>query len=82
MTRTEIYLKLKELLQGVYPLAAERMESGSEQSLLVDDLGMDSIGLLCMVITIEEAFGVDFEGTSLKDFTTVKSVIDYIQKCM
>lgn len=80
MTRKEIFLKLKNLLQGVYPQAAERMECAGEQSLLVNDLGMDSMGLLCMVIAIEEAFEVDFEGTSLKDFTTVGSVIDYIEK--
>ncbi len=80
MTRTEIFSKLKELLQKLYPNTADKMDSVTEQSSLTNDLGMDSIGMLCMVIAIEEAFEVDFEETSLKDFTTVKSVIDYIQK--
>lgn len=80
MTRTEIFSKLKELLQKLYPNTADKMDSVTEQSSLTNDLGMDSIGMLCMVIAIEEAFEVDFEGTSLKDFTTVKAVIDYIQK--
>ncbi len=80
MTRTDIFSKLKELLQKLYPHTADKMDSVTEQSSLVYDLGMDSIGMLCMVIAIEEAFEVDFEGTSIKDFTTVQSVIDYIQK--
>ncbi len=79
MTRTEIFLKLKDLIRGVYPQVADRLECVSEQSLLVHELGMDSMGLLCTIIAIEEDFGVDFEGTSLKDFATVGAVIDYIQ---
>lgn len=80
MTRADIFLKLRHLLQSLYPQTTDRIESVNEQSSLVNDLGMDSIGLLCMVIAIEESFEVDFEGTSLKDFTTVESVIDYIQE--
>ncbi len=78
MNREEILDKIKALLANVYPQSKDRILNATENSDLENDLGLNSMGILCMVIAIEEEFGVDFEGTSFSDFTTVGSVVDFI----
>lgn len=78
MTKEEILNKIKQLLVAVYPQSEEHVLRSSMDSKLADDLGLNSMGILCMVIAIEEEFGIEFEGTSFSDFPTVGSVVDYI----
>ena len=47
----------------------------SENALLVDDLGMNSISMLFMSLTLEERFNIKFDNT---DFASLKSVSDVI----
>jgi acyl carrier protein len=47
---------------------------------LVGDLGLNSVGILYLVIGIEEFFSISFTGVSFGDFNTVGDVINYIEK--
>ena len=79
MNRQEIIEKLKE----VFSLATGEDFSSkeyTEQSNLISDLGLNSVGVLYVVIAIEEFFGVQFDDVGFGDFSTVKDVIDYIEK--
>jgi acyl carrier protein len=79
MNRQEIIEKLKE----VFTLATGEDFSSkeyTEQSNLISDLGLNSVGVLYVVIAIEEFFGVLFDDVGFGDFSTVKDVIDYIEK--
>ena len=76
--RKAVFDRLKEILSFEYTDSAQRLESCTESSELVADLGLNSVGLLFMVISIEEAFGMRFENVSFKDFRTIGDVIDYI----
>lgn len=68
--------KLKEILVAMDPKNADRLDSVTESSKLVTDLGLSSVGMLYMVIAIEESFGIEFDND--KPFETVGQVIDYI----
>lgn len=79
MTDKEILEKLKDIFRKALPDKAEMMESVDMDSDLRTQVGLNSIGMICMVIMIEEAFSVQFDDVGFNDFTTVKDVITYIQ---
>lgn len=81
MERTEIIEKLKEILQMALGANAEKiLENCTESSNLVTDLGLNSVGILYVVIGIEEIFSIKFEDVSFGDFKTVGDVLDYVEK--
>ncbi len=79
MTRTEIADKLKEVITTATgdPAIAEKCK---EDSVLTDDLGLNSVGILFIVIAIEEFFSIRFDDVGFGDFKTVSNVLDYIEK--
>ena len=79
MDRKEIFDKLREILSFSFSDSSEILENCSESSNLITDLGLNSVGMLFMVISIEETFSIRFENVNLADFVTVKDVIDYIE---
>ena len=80
MDRLEIAEKLKEIILFALPNKKEVLDACTENSNLTTDIGLNSVGLLYIVIAIEEIFQVSFENTSFENFKTVKDVIDYIEK--
>ena len=56
------------------------MESVDMDSDLRTQVGLNSIGMICMVIMIEETFSVQFDDVGFNDFVTVRDVVDYIRK--
>ena len=80
MDRKEIFDKLREILSFSFSDSSEILENCSESSNLITDLGLNSVGMLFMVISIEETFSIRFENVNLADFVTVKDVIDYIEE--
>lgn len=67
--------KLKEIIIKAVPgLDASEIEM---DSLLMEDLGLDSLTMLVMAVSIEDEFGFRF-GKDLK-LETVKDVCDYIE---
>ena len=84
MSRSEIFTKLKELIKMANTSTPEVLDTCSEDSDLRGDLGLTSIGVLYLAISIENEFELQFNDASFDDFNTVKDVIDYIeqnQKC-
>ena len=79
MTRTEIFEKLKDVIKRALPDRAEFIDTCDETVDLHTDIGLNSIGLLYVVIAIEEFFNVSFDDVSFNDFRTVADVIDFIQ---
>ena len=78
MDRKQIFDKLKEILAFSFSDSSEILDKCTEDSNLVTDLGLNSVGMLFMVISIEEAFSVRFQNVNLGSFQTVRDVIDYI----
>lgn len=78
MTRSEILDKLKLIIRRTLPDADALLETVDETSDLHTDVGLNSVGLLYVVIAIEEMFGIEFDGVEFKDFKTVADVVSYI----
>ena len=81
MTRNDIIEKLKDILaMAMGDQSAEILEKCTEDSSLTTDLGLNSVGILYVVIAIEEFFSVQFDDVGFNDFKTVGDVINYIEK--
>lgn len=80
MTRKEILEKLKDIILFAMPDKKDIIEKCTEQSSLTTDIGLNSVGLLYVVIAVEEFFNVSFDNVSFEDFEKVKNVVDFIEK--
>lgn len=79
LNRTEILERLKDILLMADDKNLKLIESCTEDTKLATDLGLSSVGLLYMVIAIEETFDVRFDNVGIADFETVKDVVDFIE---
>lgn len=80
MTRAEIIDKLAEILAEENGEEKADVSSYSEEMGLYTDLSLNSIGLLYMVISVEETFNIRFENVKMNDFNTLGDVVTYIEK--
>ena len=80
MIREEIIEKLKGVLSMAMGKEPDEINNYQETSNLTTDLGLNSVGVLYVVIAIEEFFSIRFDDVGFGDFKTVKDVIDYIEK--
>ena len=69
-----MFERLLKLIEENMPGA--NVSKATMDSRLVDDLGMDSVGMMMLSMSIEDEFGVRFDEPVY--FTTVKDVIDYL----
>lgn len=76
LTREEIRSRLKEILIGMDEKNRERANRVTDSTKLVTELGLTSVGILYMVIAIEETFGIEFDDD--RTFLTVGDVVDFI----
>ena len=76
MDKKEILEKLGAIFQMVMGENAPTTEN--EDANLVEDLGLNSVGILYLVIAIEESFGIRFDDVGTSDLKTVGQVADYI----
>lgn len=79
MSRNEIKTKLQE----VFELVMGREQTGlsfQEDTRLAEDMGLNSVGILYLVIATEEMFSLRFEDVGFNDFKTVGDVMDYLEK--
>ena len=75
--------EIMEQLRDIFKLAVSDPQIDPEnitlECTLTTDLGMTSMGLLYLVIAVEESFNIRFDDVGLADFTTVEDVINYIE---
>ena len=79
MNRNSILEKLNDIFKLTLT-GAKKEQVYSEKDNLTTDLGLNSVGMLYMVIAIEEYFNLRFDDVSFGDFATVGDVVDYIEK--
>jgi len=80
MSREEIFEKLKEILifaDSRYEAAADRC---TEATRVREDLGLNSAGMLYVMIAMEETFGPIFDDASVGSFETIGDIIDWIRE--
>ena len=79
MNRSEIFEKLKEVFKVTVGEDVD-LSKFTEDANLTKDLGLNSVGILYLVVGIEETFGIQFEDVGFNDFNTVSTVINYIEE--
>ncbi len=78
-TRELIVKELKSILVSADERKKDAVEAATEASTLTVDLGLTSIGILYIVIAVEETFGIRFDNVGTTDFATLGDVVDYIE---
>ena len=77
MSEKEVFDKLINIFNIVINRSVDvsKINIGSK---IVEDLGVNSIGLIYLAVAVEEEFDVDMSKASLESFKTIKDVINYI----
>ena len=78
--RQEIIGKLKDIIISADPGLEARASSVTEDTRIMQDLGLSSIGMLYIAIAIEEEFKIRFDNVGISDFKTVRDIVDYVEK--
>ena len=80
MSRSDILGKLIDVMKMAMPSSDNDLSNVTEDSNLISDVGLSSVGILYVVIAIEEFFGIRFDDVGFADFKTIGDVVDYIEK--
>lgn len=80
LSRKEILEKLQDIMISINADNREKIEASTEETRLVEDIGLTSVGMLYLVIVLEESFQIKFEDVGTATFDTVSKVIDYIEE--
>ena len=78
LSRDEIIAKLRTILINADEKYAAMADSIDVDSSLANDLGLTSIGMLYLVIVIENTFSIQFENVGIDDFKTFGDMVDFI----
>lgn len=79
LTREEIISRLKDILISADTRRASDLQNCTEDAKLLTDLGLTSVGMLYMVIAIEETFSIRFDNVGMNDFVTLRDVVNYVE---
>lgn len=79
MDRETIRRELIRILVSADESKREAAENATDDTDLITGLGLTSIGMLYMVISIEQSFMIRFDNVGMNDLRTFGSVIDYIE---
>ena len=71
-----MYERLLKLIKENLPDAD--LSKATESSRLMEDIGLDSVGMMMLSMSIEDEFGVRFDEPVY--FETVKDVLDWLSK--
>lgn len=67
--------KVKEIIMDTINCDEEKI---TIEANLYDDLGIDSLDAMELSMALEEAYELTIEEDELKNFVTVKNIVDYI----
>ncbi len=80
MDRNAIFDKLKEILVFADSRYEAAVKTCTEATRVREDLGLNSAGMLYVLIAMEETFGPIFDDASAYSFATISDIIDWIQE--
>lgn len=78
MTELEILEKLKEIFHLIINRDAD-LTNITKETEIVNDLGVSSIGLIYLMVAIEEMFAIDLSDVTFNTFVTIDDVVRYIE---
>ena len=75
MDRSEIQLKMKDLLVGELGLDGDKISDGAS---FEEDLEVDSLGVVELLMALEDEFGVKIPDEEAENIGTVGEAIDMV----
>lgn len=78
MTELEILEELKKIFVLVVNRGAD-VDKLTLDAKIVSDLGVSSVGLIYLMVAIEEQFDIDMSDATFDSFETVSDVVNYIK---
>lgn len=75
MDRAQILEKIREIVVEELGVSADKV---TEQARFIEDLGADSIGVMELVMKMEDAFDIQIPDQDIEKIRTVGDAIDYI----
>lgn len=78
MTEFEILEELKKIFVLVVNRGAD-VDKVTLDAKIVSDLGVSSVGLIYLMVAIEEQFEIDMSDATFDSFETVSDVVNYIK---
>jgi acyl carrier protein len=75
MERQEVFIKVSEIIRQVLLMKNLKIEP---ENSLTDDLGMDSLGAVEFVNTVEDEYNISVTEDEIKSIATVNDAIDLI----
>lgn len=77
MSREEIFESVKKVVMEAID---EEGKVITEDTSIVDELGLDSLDIVEMLMALEEEFDISIDDSIAEKFVKVSDVIDYIEK--
>lgn len=77
MNREETLKRLTNVIQKI--ICDDSLEV-TEESSLMDELGLDSLEAMELIMSVEDKFGVTIPETEIDQFTCVKDFMDYLEQ--
>ncbi len=77
MSREEIFESVKKVVMEAID---EEGKVITEDTSIVDELGLDSLDIVEMLMALEEEFDISIDDSVAEKFVKVSDVIDYIEK--
>lgn len=74
MSRDEVMEKFKKVF-----MEKTGIDSFKEEDKFIDDLGLDSLGVMDLITGLEEEFNIAVPDADIPKIKDVKSALDYIQ---
>ncbi|MEO0138782.1 MAG: acyl carrier protein [candidate division WOR-3 bacterium] len=75
MDRAQILEKIREIVVEELGVSADKV---TEQARFIEDLGADSIGVMELVMKMEDAFDIQIPDQDIEKIRTVGDAINYI----
>jgi acyl carrier protein len=67
------------LEEKVRKLIAEKLGMNQPEAAFLEDLGMDSLDLVELIMTMEDEFGINIPDDEVEEIRTVQGAVNYIQ---
>ena len=76
MSSEEVFDKVKEIIVEQLGVAENAV---TEEASFIDDLGADSLGIVELIMALEEEFDMEIPDADAEKVVTVGDVVDYIK---
>jgi acyl carrier protein len=79
MTEQEITTTLADIVEEFMGLSADEVQPDAH---LIDDLGIDSLSMVEIILSVRDRLGVDIPDEDLAGLQTVRDVVGYVRRSL